>query len=527
MQDYVQALLLEMKGDYWGAIEGLRKVMTALPDEPAVRFSISQSYRHLAVLDSARVYGQAAVKLDPSNPHYLRYLASLEDDAGEHGRAAELYGTAFELEPDKPELLYLQGLELMSASQPERAIEAFEKAVHADPYSEKALSQILHLQIRLKQYPAAVETCKKLLGIESSNLKIRMLLGELYAKNGQDSLALATFQEVIQTNPGYVPAWSALFDFYINVGRPEDFHREVRTLLDSGAVSPEKIDDLVRLFIVRSGKQKRYEVPTRELLDEVIASRPRDSSLFVLKGLFEMIHEREQDGQRCFTRAVELDPRNAEAWESLITSQSTVNEKRQAWHLLRKARKTLPGERLRWKLLEGALLLNTGSPKQAAAVLEQAVRLKMKAGDMPLLIRAHINLALAYDELGMINRSRLAYATVLKLDAHNTLAMNNLAYLLAEEGIKLQQALLLATNAVLLDPDNGVYLDTLGWVNFKLGKYDRARLLLEKAVETGIDEAEIYRHLGQVYRKLGNEPKAREMLEKAGARKKEKEKSGH
>jgi tetratricopeptide (TPR) repeat protein len=72
----------------------------------------------------------------------------------------------------------------------------------------------------------------------------------------------------------------------------------------------------------------------------------------------------------------------------------------------------------------------------------------------------------------------------------------------------------------LLDPDNADYLDTLCWVNYKLGKYDRARILLERAIETGIDEAEIYEHHGQVYRKLGNEPKAREMFEKAKSVKK-------
>jgi len=529
MPDYVQALLLNMKGDYWGAIEGLRKVMAVLPDEPAVRFSISQSYRHLAVLDSARVYGEAAVKLAPSNPHYHLYLADLAQDMHDYNRSAELYGQAFDLQPDKPELLYLQGLELMSANQPEPAIRVFEKAVTLDPYNDNALSQILQLQIRLKRFPEAIETCNKMLEIDGSNLKLRLILAELYAKNNQAARSVATLKEVIQTDPGYVPGWSALFDFYISAGRSSDFRRELRAFLDSKAASSEKIDDLARLFIVRSGKQEQYEAPTRELLDELIAVRPRESKLFVLKGLFEMIHDRQRAGQLCFSKAVELDSSNAEAWEALISAHISMNEKAQAYALLRKASAALPGEGLRWKLLEGSLLLQAGEPKKAATVLQQAVRMKMTDDDLPLLIRAHISLALAYDGLGMKNRSRQAYTTVLRLDAHNSLAMNNLAYLLAEEGIKLRDALLLATNAVLLEPDNGVYLDTLGWVNYKLGEYDRARILLEKAIETGIEEPEVYLHLGEAYRKLGDEPKAKEMFEKAKAasRKAGKEKSGH
>ena len=528
MPAYVDALLLKMKGDYWGAIEGFRKVMAVLPEEPAVRFSISRSYRRLAVLDSARVYGEAALKLDPENSHYRRYLAGLAHDMRDFNRAAELYGQAAALEPGLAGLLYLQGVELMSANRPEEAIKVFEQAVTIDQYNEKALTQILRLQISLKRFSRAIHTCQKLLKLNPENQKLTVMLGELYAKNGREELAVVTLKKLTESELGYVPGWTALFDIYISNGQTADFRREMRALLSSRAVPSEKIDDLLRLFIARSGKQDQYEAPAREFLDELIARRPRDSELFVLQGLFEMIHEREREGQLSFGKAVELDSGNAEAWEALINAHIAMNEKQQAYTLLRKAREALPGEGLRWKLLEGSLLLQTGELTKAAKVLEQAVRMKMKDGDMPLLIRSHITLALAYDKLGMRNRSRLAYATVLKIDAHNSLAMNNLAYLLAEEGIQLREALLLATNAVLLEPDNGVYLDTLGWVNYKLGNYDRARILLEKAIETGIEEAEVYLHLGEVYRKLGNEPKAKEMFEKAnvGFQKDGKEKSG-
>ncbi|MBN1929487.1 MAG: tetratricopeptide repeat protein [Chlorobiaceae bacterium] len=517
MPAYVQALLLDMKGDYWGAIDGLGKVMAALPDEPAVRFSISQSYRRLGVPDSAKVYAESALKLDPANPHYLRYLAGLSHELRDYERAAELYGRAAGLEPGRTGLLYLQGLELMSANQPEKAMAVFEKAVTIDPYNEKALTQILQLQVSLKRYPEAVETCKKILEIESGNLKLRMMLGELYAKNGQTELAHATLKGLVESEPAYVPGWTALFDFYIGANRTADFQRELRVFLDSGTVPAEKIDALARLFIARSGKNRQYEGAARELIGALMARRPRDGALFVLKGVFELIHGREREARLNFSKAVDLDSGNAEAWEYLITTHSSMKERQTAYGLIRKARKALPGESLRWKLLEGSLLLQTGSPKKAVEVLEQAVGAGKENSDTPLLVRAHITLALACDALGMKDRSRQAYEMVLRLDPHNTLAMNNLAYMLAEEGIRLNQALFLATNAVMLEPDNGVYLDTLGWVNFKLGQYERARILLERAVGIGVDEAEVYRHLGEVYRKLGNEPKAREMLEKARA----------
>jgi Tfp pilus assembly protein PilF len=55
-------------------------------------------------------------------------------------------------------------------------------------------------------------------------------------------------------------------------------------------------------------------------------------------------------------------------------------------------------------------------------------------------------------------------------------------------------------------------------VHYKLGNYELARQILEKAVASGIDEPEVYRHLAETYRKLGKEAKAKEILEKAKAK---------
>ncbi|MFH1692572.1 MAG: tetratricopeptide repeat protein [Candidatus Omnitrophota bacterium] len=77
-------------------------------------------------------------------------------------------------------------------------------------------------------------------------------------------------------------------------------------------------------------------------------------------------------------------------------------------------------------------------------------------------------------------------------------AKNDLAYLYSEEGINLPQALMLAETAVELDPSNGAYIDTLGWIYFKMGDFDQAILYLEKASKLTFDP-EILNHLGQAY----------------------------
>jgi tetratricopeptide (TPR) repeat protein len=512
---YMRGLFLDMKENFEGAIASFRKVMAFRPADPAVRYSISKAYYRLGKLDSARVYCEAAVRLDPSNRHYLRYLAGVYHDMRDYNRAAELYGQDSLLEPERAEILYLQGLEYITAKRPEMALEVFEKAVRIDPYNENALAQTLVLEVGLKRYAAAIDTVKQLLALRGSDLKLGFTLADLYTKIGKNELALQTLRELIEANRGNISARIALFDHFIESGHADDFHRELVAFLDKEPPTKASLRDFARLYVSRSQKDSLYVGPALVVIDEAIARHPRDSELFILKGMYGLMHDRRQEVLASLSKAVQLDSGNASAWEYLITANYDLGEKRKAFDLLPQARRRLPAERLRWNAVEGYLLLSSHAPKRAAALLETVVQTKKKPHDTEMLIQANINLAMAYDQLGMKQRCRSAYERVLVLDAHNTLAMNNLAYMFAEQGVMLQRALRLAGNAVMLEPDNAVYLDTYGWVHYKLGNYELARQALEKAVATGIDEAEVYRHLGEAYRKLGLDDKAKEMLEKA------------
>jgi tetratricopeptide (TPR) repeat protein len=85
------------------------------------------------------------------------------------------------------------------------------------------------------------------------------------------------------------------------------------------------------------------------------------------------------------------------------------------------------------------------------------------------------------------------------------MTLNYLGYMLADRGVKLDEALTLIKKAVDLDPTNGAYLDSLGWAYFKLGKYDQAEDNLNKASRSqhmGADPT-VQDHLGDLYQKTG------------------------
>jgi Flp pilus assembly protein TadD len=85
----------------------------------------------------------------------------------------------------------------------------------------------------------------------------------------------------------------------------------------------------------------------------------------------------------------------------------------------------------------------------------------------------------------------------------NPIAMNNLGYFLLERNERPEEALGLIEQAYRIDPTNPSYLDSLGWANFRLGKFAEAEKYLRDAARFDSGSSTIQEHLGDVYEKQG------------------------
>ena len=86
----------------------------------------------------------------------------------------------------------------------------------------------------------------------------------------------------------------------------------------------------------------------------------------------------------------------------------------------------------------------------------------------------------------------------LELEKDNSNAMNSLGFILAEQNTKLASALKLCERAVEKNPRNPAYIDSLGWVHYRMGNYKDSRVLLRKALDYAPRNKEILAHLKTV-----------------------------
>ena len=104
---------------------------------------------------------------------------------------------------------------------------------------------------------------------------------------------------------------------------------------------------------------------------------------------------------------------------------------------------------------------------------------------------------------------------MLDVNPNNAPVLNYYGYMLANRGIRLDEATSYIQHAVKQDPNNGAYLDSLGWAYYKQNKLPEAQEYLEKAVDREGNDPTILSHLGNVYLKMGRNDRAAELFEQS------------
>ena len=175
--------------------------------------------------------------------------------------------------------------------------------------------------------------------------------------------------------------------------------------------------------------------------------------------------------------------------------------------VLKKAAELEPGNASILKSLAG---LYYQQKKLEEAISVCRIILKIESKDYETIVL----LGSLLEETGKRQEAVEKFQEALKINPDYHPALNSLGYMYAEDGKNLDQAEVLIKKALEFEPDNGAYVDSLGWVYFKMNRLDDARQYLERAAGL-LADPEIYDHLGELYFKQGDLGKAQEARAKA------------
>jgi tetratricopeptide (TPR) repeat protein len=156
--------------------------------------------------------------------------------------------------------------------------------------------------------------------------------------------------------------------------------------------------------------------------------------------------------------------------------------------------------------------------QQAVATFEEALHeAQLDEDDDVINAKFYFNYGVAAEQAGLYDKAAELLRKSIALDPANSAeTYNYLGYMWADHNMNLDEAEAMVKRALESEPNNASYLDSLGWVEFRKGKFDQAVSDLIRAAKTAErEDPVIFEHIGDAYLKLNRTPEALEAWQKA------------
>ncbi len=380
----------------------------------------------------------------------------------------------------------------------------------------------------------------------------RYNLGRAHAASGEWEQARQQFAKAIELRPDYVLARLALAQLQVTRGEYDAALKTAEAVLnvDKGNVNARLIESAALM-----GQRKFGD--SRVMLDAMLKANPGSPDVLFQLGVVNLAENRFKEAEDAFRRAYQLNPANSRGLMGIVETNMAQNKTDEALKLLQAESDKAPNRvdlllamgntavragkydfaiqtfnrvlgQVEKGKAQGDLYLRIGETYRRKGDMTGAIGSLQKAREtLPDNIVVLSTLALVLDGAARRPEAKQVYEATLKLDPNNGVALNNLAFLQAESGGDLDDALTKAQRAKQLLPNLYEISDTLGWIYLKKNLADSAIDIFKDLVSKQPNHSTYHYHLGMAYSQKGDKLKAIEQLREAlkyNPQKEEKEK---
>lgn len=417
------------------------------------------------------------------------------------------------------------------------AIHAYEQILKLDPFDDNARNFLFFLYEKTKQPAAKVKLYEDLLYLYGNDKVILLQIADAYEQQEDLNKAIYYLNKVIDID-------SLDYDVFFNHGtlleRLDHFDEAIQSYQRAYRLAPHENDVIGRLAILyRSTNQYKktidilepaiIEYPdnigfklilgecyyltenpdkTRELLTPLSLLNTSPWTVYDLLGRIELEDKNYEQAINYFQKVITINEKNYFGWLFLGFTYIDMNKFSDAENNYRKAVTVLPDETSLWTWL-GISLQRQRKYNDAIIPFTKAISLDDKN------VNALSSLPVVLEELNMFSKSDSIYQIAVQNLPENALLLNNFAYSLSERNIRLEEALAMSEKSNLLEPDNAAYLDTIGWIYFKLKNYEEAKIYIHKSINSRPNSAVVLDHLGDVYYEMGDISEAKKYWKKS------------
>ena len=489
------------------AIAALQEMISENPDDNRFRFALGKVYEASnRIAEADALYGEmiASIEEGPDLLNAKERLAVIKTRQNNLGEARRLVDEVLEESPRAVEALTLRGTLLLNDGDAPSAIADLRTVLRDDPARTAAVRLLARAHVTNKEPELARDVLKQ--GIEATPAvaELALDLANLHISKKELDEANGVLDQAISRNPNSVPLLEAKFKLLVY---QKQYDAALATAERLKQVQPNNVKGYHFAGLVRQA-QGDYETSIGEFESALDRTPQAVQPLAQLVKSYILLKQTDKALAR-LEEIIASQPNHFVARNLLGELHIANGDREAAEKQLNQAIEEAPQWPIPYRNL-ASLLARSERTDEAVALMKQGIEATNGAA---LLVTG---LASLLENTGNLEAAITEYEKVLAEKPDSQLAANNLAMLLIEyrdDAASWQRARDLVRP--LRNTDHAAYLDTVGWVEYKLGEYEQALLFLEKAVVKAPDANLMHYHLGMAHHASGNEVGAREHLTRA------------
>ncbi|HEX7706414.1 MAG TPA: tetratricopeptide repeat protein [Thermoanaerobaculia bacterium] len=565
--EFLMAKLAAAEGRYDEALTRLDRVISANPESPELRFERAMLLIEAGRMDRAESELRLVLKLSPEFVDASRVLgrimldragndAKLVSDALVHLEAAfrgnpddlstgiavsqimmsldrleeaeRILAMMVERAPDQRSLNFTYAQVLTKLGRGSETKQYLERTLAVDPTFGPAVMQLLDLYQAENEWDKAAQVLQPLVAGEPMNLELQRQQAYFYLRAGESRTASERFRALIAADPRDVRSRFYLAEALNDLGEYSDAEPLFRQLLE---IDSNDADIVMSLAINLSG-QKKWDEATQLFNRLLTIEGVPDNLLALARTQLAYIDLQKKNYDAAIATATPIfvfrDRPNSQAINIAIDALRKQEKAADVVALLAPLVRQFESDPfVNARYIEAlaragrkeeaekhAALQVSVSPRNAVAAAEAWVQVENMPAAVELLegaiaarpeeVDLRFQLGSVHERSGDYDAAAKVFLALLEAKPDHAPTLNYLGYMWADNNVNLDRAREMLVRAVAQEPANAAYVDSLGWVHYRLGNLEEAEKYLAEAASLMPRDPTIQEHLGDVLSKRGD-----------------------
>lgn len=482
---------------------------------------------------------EESIKLNPYNDAAYFELSHLYLSTGQMDQSLKNIKKANELDIENHWYIisYIEILEILKAH--EEALPLTEKLLSLKPKEVDYWYKRLNIQVKLKQYPAAISTMDSIEKRVGINKDLSMQKEELYRLTGNKTAALNEMEKLYYNDTTAITHGIILAETYFRHGFPEKgetiLKRIIKNNPNSGRAyllyaelekskgndlsyysylikafeqSSLNIDMKMKHLVTYFNKlgQQPYQNEALELSKVMIKAHPRNAKAYAVYADFLYNIEELENALEMYLKSLEINKSIFTVWHQTMLVAAELEDFNETIRIADESLEYFPNQSMIY-YIKSIAQIRLNDYEGAVGTINAGIDLTF---DNPALkSEFYSNLGEAYYKINQYEESYASFDAALKINPDNVIVLNNYSYYLSVQNDDLEKAKNMSKRSNLLDPDNNSFEDTYAWILYKMSNFAEALIWIEKALSHGGENsATIVEHYGDVLFKLDRKDEA-------------------